>query len=94
MRFAELPIGLGAIDLIDMHRLRIKTEPTMEGSDLFGQIERLVVVVPTEMIDKRKTLDDAQRQLCAKLGLAARLASFDRTNVRLRDTDNAIIDPL
>ena len=61
---------------------------------LADEIERLVIVVPTEPIQKRKPAGHADRQLRTELRVAARLAALDRPHVRLRKTDDAIVDAM
>ena len=93
MFFAKRSVLSGAINLVDMDRLGITAKPAMVGFDLINQIGPFVVVVPATSIDKRKTIDLANRQLGAKLRLATRLASLDGTDVWLQDADNPIVDP-
>jgi len=72
--FAIRPIAARAINLVDVHRLGIKAKPPLIPLDLLDKIGAFVVVVPAEPIDKRKSVDHADRQLGAKLRLVARLA--------------------
>ena len=92
MFFTKTQIVSRSINPVGMDRLGVYTKTLPVRFHLILKVLALVEVVPAGFVHKRISIHQADGQFGTKLGIASGLAPFDRTHMRLTDTDNAIID--
>lgn len=92
--FAKAQVFAGSVSLIAKDALGPAAKPAIIRFALFYQQAAFAKVVPADFIDKGITIFDTDRDLGAKFDAMASLAADDWSDMRLRDADNAIIDPM
>ena len=94
VRLAVASIVPRAIQLVHMHRLRIKTKPLTIPLDLLDQITGLIVRIPPDLFDEAESLNQTHRNLGPEFHRTLGFAANDRTKMRLIQTDNPVRDPM
>ena len=89
----KIPVRLPEVELVRLYFLWQHAEALFIEFQLRGEVGRLVVGVPTEMVDVGVTVHDAGANLRPELDLGLRLAPGNRTEVRLVDADDASLYP-
>ena len=89
----KLPVRFPEIELVGLNLLGKHTKTFLVEFQLRGEVGRLVVGVPTEMVDISVTVHDAGADLSPELHLGFRLAPDNGTEVRLVDADDAVGAP-
>ena len=85
----KIPVRLPEVELVRLDFLWQHAEALSVEFQLRGEVGRLVVGVPTEMVDVGVTVHDAGANLRSELDLGIRLALDNGTEVRLVDADDA-----
>src|SRR5690606_7301479 len=88
--FQPSPVLLSGIYLINLHQFRVMTVQCSVFFYLFDQVAGFVIGVPAKCSYPGKTIIKANPKLGPKLYLRAKLPSWNRTNMWLIDTDNAV----
>lgn len=91
---AEPLVLPGPVCLVSQNALRPATKTTKVGVALFNQQAAFAEIVPADFVDKGVAVLDTDRDLSAKLDVVTCFAANNRTDMRLGDTDNAIINPM
>ena len=86
----KIPVHLPEVELARLYFLWQHAVALFIEFQLRGEVGRLVVGVPTEIVDVGETVHDAGDNLRSELDLGLRLAPDNRTEVRLVDADDAV----
>ena len=86
----KIPVRLPEVELVRLDFLWQHAEALFIEFQLHGEVGRLVVGVPTEIVDVGETVHDAGANLRSELDLGFRLALDNGTEVRLVDADDAV----
>ena len=86
----KIPVRLPEVELVRLDFLGQHAEALLIEFQLHGEVGLFVVGVPTEMVDVGVTVHDAGANLRTELDLGLRLATDNRTEVRLVDADDAV----
>ena len=85
----KIPVHLPEVELARLYFLWQHAVALFIEFQLRGEVGRLVVGVPTEIVDVGETVHDAGANLRSELDLGIRLALDNGTEVRLVDADDA-----
>ena len=85
----KIPVHLPEVELVRLYFLWQHAVALFIEFQLRGEVGRLVVGVPTEIVDVGETVHDAGANLRSELDLGFRLALDNGTEVRLVDADDA-----
>ena len=85
----KISVRLPEVELVRLDFLWQHAEALSVEFQLRGEVGRLVVGVPTEIVDVGETVHDAGANLRSELDLGFRLALDNGTEVRLVDADDA-----
>ena len=89
--FFENPSVLAVeIYLVAKESLWLTAKPFLIFLYVNSQVRRFVICIPAVMIYKGVAADDTDANLCTELHLGFGFASYNGTDMRLMDTDNAV----
>lgn len=88
--FENLSVLAVEIYLVAKESLWLTPKPFLIFLYMNSQVRRFVICIPAVMVYKGVAADDTDANLCAEFHLGLGFASYNGTDMRLMDTDNAV----